>query len=354
MEHYTVSQKKARGNREGRNRVAYGILADMNTLRIEKAVSRAERTEKVVTKEGASRTYRVGKNVAKMCCWLLYWEGRGKLAGSWVYKTSSEWFEETGLTESMVKTARRIAKAEGLWEEREHLRDDNRWTVAFRLNMWRLLQVANASEIASTERLLERAGRNGGKRERLKTELERLKGTWADLGMIDGPGTGAPLGAASQEPQDHAGAPPLYSQGSMANTAALQGTTCKGSEERGTDVPPKKVPDLSLPRQEPKQLKPKQTDDDYERMWNDLVEHYPHGEALATLAGIMAERNKTSSVSVRRVWRTLGERFIKWQGKLDLDEEAWTQGLWAAILAEKPSIGYARKAAQSHDRREGR
>jgi len=353
MKPYTVSRKKARGNREERNRVAYGILANMNTLRIEKAVSRAERTEKVVTKEGVPRTYRIGKNVAKMCCWLLYWEGRGKLADSWVYKTSSEWFEETGLTESMVKTARRIAKAEGLWEEKEHLRDDNRWTVKYRLNMWRLLQVANASEIASTERLLERAGRNEGKRERLETELERLKGTRADLGVIDGPGTGAPLGAASQEPHDHIGAPPLYSQGPIANTAALQGTTGKGSEEMSALKALTKKP-ASLPRQKPKQLKPKHTDDAYERMWTDLVEKNPHGEALATLAGLMAAKNKTREVSVRRVWRTLGERFLAWREKLDLSEEAWTHGFWAAIGAEKPSIGYVRKAAQSHDRREGR
>jgi hypothetical protein len=116
---------------------------------------------------------------------LLYWEGKGELDGDWIHKSLAEWLEETELTESMIRTARRVGKAEQLWEEKDHLRSDNRWVTKYRLNLWRVLQVTNASEIENIEMRLGRSRNNPTKRDALQREFEKLKATRDDLNLID-------------------------------------------------------------------------------------------------------------------------------------------------------------------------
>lgn len=48
---------------------------------------------------------------------LLYWTGKGKLPGGWIFKTQAEFEEETGLTRRNQETARRKLKEIGALEE---------------------------------------------------------------------------------------------------------------------------------------------------------------------------------------------------------------------------------------------
>jgi hypothetical protein len=48
---------------------------------------------------------------------LLYWTGKGKIAGNWIYKTQAEMEEETGLTRSNQETARKTLIKMGILEE---------------------------------------------------------------------------------------------------------------------------------------------------------------------------------------------------------------------------------------------
>ncbi len=144
-------QARARQASKTRRKEAVQVLNEMNVLKVQKAVGRARRSKTTTTKDGLVRTYRIHQNVASMCSWLLYWEGKGELSGGWIHKSLTEWVEETELTESMVRTARRIGKEEGLWEEREHVRSDGREVVKYRLDVVRLLRIANDSEIENVE-----------------------------------------------------------------------------------------------------------------------------------------------------------------------------------------------------------
>lgn len=180
-----AEQARGRRARKTERKKALTVLNEMNAIKVQKALGRAYRSETTTTKDGRVRRYRIGGNVAAMVSWLLYWEGRGELSGDWVHKSQTEWLEETGLTGTMLRTARKIGKDEGLWEEDAHLRSDDRLVVKYRLNLWRVLQVANVSEIENTERRLERAKNNKTKRDTLRAELKKLKATRDELGLID-------------------------------------------------------------------------------------------------------------------------------------------------------------------------
>ncbi len=182
-----AEQARERRARSAERKKALTTLNEMKTIKLQKAMARAYRSTTTTTREGKTRRYRIGPNVAEMITWLLWWEGRGELPGDWVHKSETEWVEETGLTKSKLRTARLVNEAEGLWEEGRHLRSDNRTVVKYRLNLWRVLQVANASEIENTERRLGRAKNNNTKRDTLRAELKKLKATRDDLGLIDRP-----------------------------------------------------------------------------------------------------------------------------------------------------------------------
>jgi hypothetical protein len=181
-----AEQARVRSSRKSERKEAIRILNAMKELRVRRIVAQAERSQKVRTKEGRLRTYRFRANVAAMACRLLYWEGRGELSGGWVYKSSTEWKEETGLTEKMQRTARRVGQEEGLWEEDEHTRRDGRTVVAYRLDAWRLWQVVNQAELDSAKEKLVHA-RNPARKAELREEIRELERTRATLGLGDAP-----------------------------------------------------------------------------------------------------------------------------------------------------------------------
>jgi hypothetical protein len=113
-----AEQAKARRARKAERRQALTLLNGMKTIKLQKALARAYRSTTTTTREGKTRRYRIGLNVAEMVTWLLWWEGRGELPGDWVHKSETEWVEETGLTESKLRTARLVNEAEGLRRRR--------------------------------------------------------------------------------------------------------------------------------------------------------------------------------------------------------------------------------------------
>ncbi len=58
-----------------------------------------------------------GVEVAIFVSQLLYWTGRSKLPGGWIFKTQAEFEEETGLTRRNQETARRKLKEIGVLDE---------------------------------------------------------------------------------------------------------------------------------------------------------------------------------------------------------------------------------------------
>jgi len=50
-------------------------------------------------------------------CQFLYWDGKGKLRGDWIYKTQEEITEETGLSRYEQETVRKRLKRRGILEE---------------------------------------------------------------------------------------------------------------------------------------------------------------------------------------------------------------------------------------------
>ena len=183
----TTTTERAGTADPGERRKALTILSEMNVLKVQKAVGRAYRSTTTTTKDGHVRRYRIGQNVASMASWLHFWEGKGELPGDWVHKAAAEWREETELTEAMLRTARKVGKEEGLWEEEKHLRSDDREVVKYRLNVMRLLQIANTSEIDNVERRIARARNNTSKRAALERELEKLEAVRDEMGLFAGP-----------------------------------------------------------------------------------------------------------------------------------------------------------------------
>jgi hypothetical protein len=87
---HEVTQATARRARKTGRRRALTLLNEMNALKVQKAIGRAPQSRTVTTKDGTVRTYRIGQNVASMCSWLLFREGKGHLPGGWVYKSETE------------------------------------------------------------------------------------------------------------------------------------------------------------------------------------------------------------------------------------------------------------------------
>ena len=85
----------------------------------------------------------LAKPLGGVCCALfvsqmLYWDGRGKKQGRWIYKTQEEWTEETGLTRSNLDTSRIKLKKRGILEEKL---EGVPATLNYRLNFDRLAEV---------------------------------------------------------------------------------------------------------------------------------------------------------------------------------------------------------------------
>ncbi len=182
-----AQQARERRARKARRKEAVETLNAMKELRIRRLVARAERSEKVRTKDGQMRAYRFRGNVAAMACRLLFWEGKGEVPGCWVFKSAAEWEAETGLTERQQRTARRVARDERLWREKEHTRRDGRTVVAYRLDAWRLWQIVNRAELAIAKEKLKHA-HDPAKKAEARREIRELERTRDTLVLGDSPG----------------------------------------------------------------------------------------------------------------------------------------------------------------------
>jgi hypothetical protein len=60
-----------------------------------------------------------GVREAIFVCQLLYWDGKGKTPGGWIYKTQAEWQEETGLRRFEQETVRKHLKKLKVLEEQK-------------------------------------------------------------------------------------------------------------------------------------------------------------------------------------------------------------------------------------------
>jgi len=356
---YGVSEKNATRKQEDRNRVAQGILKDMSLRQMRHAIARANRK----TRDKAGRQWKVGPKVAELICQLWFRDGQGEASDGSIHQTGFAWQHEEGaFTESELRTARRVGEEEGLLESWVgHRPRDRQRTVYYRLDLWEVARLVARSELRNVGTLLETEGRKV-ERERLAARREELRQTITDLDVIDLGAEGAVVGAADAEPEgdktdsDGTGRVLTICKDRDVNLQVLHNsahTTGKEKEPVGSSKKSRGAA-CSLPVSSQNTKKPGMlTDAEAEERWEELVATSPHGRALTALASLMAERNATKQVAVSRVWRTLGSRFTHWTSRLDLSEDAWDHGLWAALVAEAPSIGYARKAAQRHDSREG-
>jgi hypothetical protein len=60
----------------------------------------------------------IGVKEAIFVCQLLYWDGRGRMPGGWIYKTQPDWTDETGLSRYEQETVRKHLIKNGLLEEK--------------------------------------------------------------------------------------------------------------------------------------------------------------------------------------------------------------------------------------------
>ena len=81
----------------------------------------------------------IGVKEAVFVCQLLYWDGKGKTPGGWIYKTQTEWTEETGLSRYEQETVRKHLIKSGLLEEK---RAGMPARLFYRLNWQKLEAVA--------------------------------------------------------------------------------------------------------------------------------------------------------------------------------------------------------------------
>lgn len=91
------------------------------------------------------------------------------------------------------------------------------------------------------------------------------------------------------------------------------------------------------------------TDDEAESEFTNLCKRSKHGDALGTLAELLAEENATGKVVVTKVWRELGMRYLENRKRYqDISEEAWAYGFEQAISKPAPNIGYVTAAARGY------
>lgn len=177
-----AGQARERRARKRARKEAHSLLTnDMKVLEVQEAVTRAPRSET----DQAGKQHRIGAHVSAMVRQLLFWEGKGEAEGGWIYKSALDWEQaDAALTASKLRTARRVAVEEGLWEERQQLRPgDQRPTVYYRLDMLRVAEVVVFSELQNTHRLLQRE-RRGGEREKLNRKRRELEKARDDLRLI--------------------------------------------------------------------------------------------------------------------------------------------------------------------------
>lgn len=221
MEEYSVSRKRTtldRKNAQARARRARKIdrrrlhemmvgpraVAGLNLPKVEDAIARAPRRRL----DAAGKQRRIGPKVAKMVKKLLMLEGKGEMPDFWVHKTRREWTtDEVPLTMGELRTARRVAGEEGLFEEKDGFRpSDGQRTTFYRLDMWAVARVVMRSELERYRGLLE-CERRPTQRSTYEKRVKELLRASSDLAVVDR-GTAETTGAkpapdpANPEPQE--------------------------------------------------------------------------------------------------------------------------------------------------------
>lgn len=92
------------------------------------------------------------------------------------------------------------------------------------------------------------------------------------------------------------------------------------------------------------------SDEEAEERFAELCRGDPHGESLRTLSELLAEENDSGQVQITKVWREIGERYLKKRSEGGISEEAWAYGFDQAISRHAPNIGYVHSAANGYRR----
>lgn len=127
----------------------------------------------------------------------------------------------------------------------------------------------------------------------------------------------------------------------------VESSPAENDQERPPDGGPKKPAASSPPQKNENRTRVRKLDDgEAGRLFDELCDSDPNGAALRSLAALLAEENRTGNVVVTRVWRELGERYVRTKEREDLPEEAWAYGFDEAVSRGKPNIGYVLSAAR--------
>lgn len=87
-----------------------------------------------------------------LLCQLIYWGNKGKLAEGWVYKTSGELMDETGLTRHEQESARKKLRELGLITEKL-AKQEGAPVVHFRVEWERIAELLESEGIAEKRKI---------------------------------------------------------------------------------------------------------------------------------------------------------------------------------------------------------
>jgi hypothetical protein len=310
------------------------------------AYSRIKRQE--VDARGHQRT--IGKTGAKMLDGLLdgyakSW-ARSEMGDAWMWKTYSDW-RELGIKRTSARIQRRNLKDDDLILYKDGIRPGDGQAVVY----YRLADPVDLFLKATEERLalIDASSRRDRFTERIKESLLEQKAKvlrWMegeDESQLENPGS-------NDTPCDTD--PPTQELLYLSDRDPLH----KYSKEKSflTETP-KKAHGLSLDlRYAPKKSRSikKVSDEVAHSSWATLCAGDDCGAELRMLGEIMAEGNESGEVAYTKVWRTLGQRYLKQrENRPHLSKDDWSEGFWAAILHDAPNIGYVVKAAEGSYRR---
>jgi hypothetical protein len=293
---------------------------------------------------------RVGKTGARMLDGLL--DGYGKswsrtaMGDEWMWKTYSDW-KELGIKRTAVRTQRLNLAGDGLILYEEGIRPTDGQVV----NYYCLADPVDLFLKATDERLtlMEASGRRDRFTNRIwKSLLQQRAKVLHWLGRVDGPQPEAHDKRAARDTD-----PPAQELRFLSESDPLHNYDKK--ERSFLRETLKKDPHLSLDRSH--KLKrarsiEKVSDEDAYSSWETLCSLDAFGDELRELAQIMAEQNEGGRVAYTKVWRKLGQRYLKYRSQRPhLSDDAWLEGFWGAIVHDAPNIKYVVKVAESLHRR---
>jgi len=113
------------------------------------------RAERAFARHASSTS--TARNAARFCRQLLFWESKGRDPSGFIYKSRTEWLEETNLSRYQLKGARELLKGEDvrvLEEARRGWRGGKGNTMWYRLDLERLLEIVGPYAETTSEPLV--------------------------------------------------------------------------------------------------------------------------------------------------------------------------------------------------------